>query len=214
MAIQYGIDQKVDAVLLNGDIMDMYSASQHEKDPRKRDLKNEIDQTRQFLGMLRKAFDGKPIYYRAANHEYRLERYLMKYAEILLGMPEFELPTLLRLGELGIEYIKPQVPMHLGKLTVLHGDEYRGAGGVNPARWLSLRTGDNSLVGHFHRTSTHFDRTVRGDTRGWWSTGCLCALDPDWLRFTQWSHGLAIVNLNPDGSFEVENMTIVNGKVR
>jgi hypothetical protein len=214
LAIQHGIDNNVDAVLLNGDIMDMYSASQHEKDPRKRDLKNEIDQTKQFLSMLRKAFDGKPIYYRAANHEHRLERYLMKYAEILLGMPEFELPTLLGLGALGIEYIKPQVPMYLGKLTALHGDEYRGAGGVNPARWLSLRTGDNSMVGHFHRTSTHFDRTVRGDTRGWWSIGCLCAIDPDWLRFTQWNHGFAIVHMNTDGSFEVENLTIVNGKVR
>lgn len=214
LAIQYGMDAGVDGVLLNGDIMDMYSASQHEKDPRKRDLKNELDSTRQFLSLLRKAFDGKPIWYRGANHEFRLERYLMKYADILLGMPEFELPTLLGLGALGIEYIKPQVPMYLGKLTVLHGDEYKGAGGVNPARWLSLRTGDNSMVGHFHRTSTHFDRTVRGDTRGWWSTGCLCAIDPDWLRFTQWNHGFAIVNLNSDGSFEVENMTIVNGRVR
>jgi UDP-2,3-diacylglucosamine pyrophosphatase LpxH len=214
LAIQHGIDNNVDAVLLNGDIMDMYSASQHEKDPRKRDLKNEIEQTKQFLSMLRKAFDGKPIYYRAANHEYRLERYLMKYAEILLGMPEFELPNLLGLRTLGIEYIRPQVPMHLGKLTVLHGDEYRGSGGVNPARWLSLRTGDNSMVGHFHRSSTHFDRTVRGDTRGWWSIGCLCCLDPEWLRFTQWQNGFAIVNLNPDGSFEVENFIIEKGKIR
>ncbi|TXH54442.1 MAG: hypothetical protein E6Q97_10995 [Desulfurellales bacterium] len=214
LAIKHGVEAGVDAVLLNGDIMDMYSASQHEKDPRKRDLQNELEETKKFLGMLRKAFDGKPIYYRGANHEHRLERYLMKYAELLLGMPEFELPNLLGLRALGIEYIRPQVPMHLGKLTVLHGDEYRGAGGVNPARWLSLRTGDNSMVGHFHRSSTHFDRTVRGDTRGWWSIGCLCAIDPDWLRFTQWNHGFAIVNINVDGSFEVENLTIINGKVR
>ena len=85
---------------------------------------------------------------------------------------------------------------------------------MNPARWLSLRTGDNSMVGHFHRSSTHFDRTVRGDTRGWWSIGCLCCLDPEWLRFTQWQNGFAIVNMNPDGSFEVENFIIEKGKIR
>lgn len=214
LAIEYGIAEGVDHVLLNGDVMDMYAASQHEKDPRKRNMKIELDQTKQFFGLLRNAFPNIPITFRGANHEKRLERYLMKYAEILLGMPEFELPTLLGLGALGIEYVEPQTPMYLGKLTVIHGDEYRGAGGVNPARWLSLRTGDNSMVGHFHRTSSHLDRTIRGDTRGWWSTGCLCALDPDWMRFTQWNWGFAIVNLNPDGSFEVENMTIVNGRVR
>lgn len=213
-AIEHGISEGVDHVLLNGDVMDMYAASQHEKDPRKRDMKAEVEQTRQFLSMLRGAFPSIPITLRAANHEFRLERYLMKYAEILLGFPEFELPSLLGLGALGIEYIQPQTAMYLGKLTVLHGDEYRGSGGVNPARWLSLRTGDNSLVGHFHRTSTHLDRTVRGDTRGWWSTGCLCSLDPTWLRYTQWNLGFAIVNLNQDGSFEVENKTIINGKVR
>lgn len=214
IAIEYGIAEGVDGVLLNGDVMDMYSASQHEKDPRKRNFQEELEATRGFLALLRKAFDGKPIWYRFANHERRWERYMMKYAEIMLGTPEFHLHNLLQLGAMGIEHIPEQTPMYLGKLTVLHGDEYRGSGGVNPARWLSLRTGDNCMVGHFHRTSTHVDRTVRGDTRGWWSTGCLCALDPDWLRFTQWNHGFAIVDVNPDGSFEVDNLTIVDGRVR
>lgn len=214
IAIEYGIEQKPDGVLLNGDTMDIYSASDHQKDPRKRDLKAEIDSGRVLMKMLRTAFPDIPIWYRSGNHCYRLERYLMKYADILLGFPEFHLPVLLHMGEYGISFIDHNVPMHVGKLTILHGDEYRGGGGINPARWLSLRAGESALIGHFHRTSSHISRSVRGSVQGWWSTGCLCELTPEYLVQNQWQHGFAIVDVNPDGSFEVQNLMIVDGRVR
>jgi len=214
IAIEYGISQKPDMVLLNGDTMDMYSVSDHQKDPRKRDFASEIEAGRELMKMLRSAFPGVPIAYRAGNHCFRLERYLMKYAEILLGFPEFELPVLLKMGEHGITYIEHNRPMHVGRLTILHGDEYRGGGGINPARWLSLRAGESALIGHFHRTSSHVSRSVRGSVQGWWSTGCLCELAPEYLILNQWQHGFAVVDVNPDGSFEVDNKMIVNGRVR
>jgi len=213
-AIECLIEQKIETLILNGDFMDMATASFHERDPRDRDMAAEIEAGRQLMAMLRSAFPGIPIIARAANHERRLERYLMRNAEILLGMPEFELKNLLRLAEHGIEYVEPDRPMYLGKLTLLHGDEYKGSGGVNPARWLSLRTGASAAVGHFHRVSSHIDRTVRNDTRGWWSIGCLCSLEAQWLPYNQWSQGFAIVHVNSDGSFEFDNKMIVDGKVR
>lgn len=214
VAIEYGISQKPDFVLLNGDTMDMYSVSDHQKDPRKRDFASEINSGRELMKMLRAAFPDVPIAYRAGNHCFRLERYLMKYAEVLLGFPEFELPVLLQMGQHGISYIEHNIPMHFGKLTILHGDEYRGGGGINPARWLSLRAGESALIGHFHRTSSHVSRSVRGSVQGWWSTGCLCELTPEYLVLNQWQHGFAVVDINQDGSFEVDNKMIVNGKVR
>lgn len=213
-AIEYGISKKPDMVLLNGDTMDMYSVSDHQKDPRKRDFKAEIDAGRELMAMMRAAFPNIPIVYRSGNHCYRLERYLMKYAELLLGFPEFQLPVLLQMGQHGITFVDHNVPMYFGKLTILHGDEYRGGGGVNPARWLSLRANESALIGHFHRSSSHLSRSVRGTVQGWWSTGCLCELTPEYLVLNQWQHGFAIVDVNPDGSFEVDNKIIIDGRVR
>jgi hypothetical protein len=213
-AIEHCVAEKPDAVLLNGDTMDFYAMSFHEKDPRLVDWAGEIEGGRMLMQMLRNAFPNIPIIFKAGNHCVRLERHLMKYSPMLLGMEEFELPSLLRFGETGVQFIANKVNIQAGKLNIIHGDEYKGAGGVNPARWLSLRTGENSLCGHFHRTSSHMDRTIRHDIRGWWSTGCLCELTPKYMPYSQWNLGFAIVHLNQDQSFEVENMTIVNGKVR
>jgi predicted phosphodiesterase len=214
MAITYGISEKPDAILLNGDTLDFYSISDHQKDPRKVDWPGEIEAGKKLLKMIRKAFPNVPIYFKSGNHEYRLERHLMKYAELLLGMKEFELPTLMGFGEFGVQHISNKTNIIAGKLNIIHGDEYRGSGGVNPARWLSLRTGEPTMCGHFHRTSTHLDRTIRNEVRGWWSTGCLSELSPEYLPYNQWNHGFAIVYINPDDTFEVENLTIVEGAVR
>lgn len=213
-AIEYGIKVRPDAVMLNGDTLDFYGVSDHEKDPRKVKWHEELEACREALKMIRSAFPNVPVYFKEGNHEYRMERYLMKHAQLLLGMAEFELPTLLRLGESGIEYIRNKRPVYAGSLTIGHGDEWRGAGGVNPARWLSLRAGESMVIGHFHRTSQHIERTVRQTVRGWWSTGCLCELQPHYMPFNNWNHGFAIVHLNEDGSFEVDNKTIIQGKVR
>lgn len=214
VAIRHGRNEKVGAVLLNGDTLDFYAVSDHEKDPRKVDWMGELEAGRQVLRMVRSAFPNVPVYFKEGNHEYRMERHLMKHAALLLGMPEFELPTLLRMGELGIEFIGNKRMIHAGELNIGHGDEWKGGGGINPARWASLRAKENVLVGHFHRPSEHIERTVRGRTRGYWSTGCLCELTPKYLPYNEWCHGFAVVHLNTDGTFEVENRKIIDGKVR
>lgn len=214
IAIRYGIAAKPDAVLLNGDTLDFYAISDHEKDPRKVKWQGELEAGRQVLRMVRNAFPNIPIYFKEGNHDYRLERHLMKHAPVLIGMPEFEIPTLLRFAETGITHIANKRMVYAGELTIGHGDEWKGGGGINPARWTSLRARENALVGHFHRASEHIERTVRSKTRGYWSTGCLCELQPAYLPFNDWCHGFAVVNIEADGSFEVENKKIINGKVR
>jgi predicted phosphodiesterase len=214
IAIRYGIAAKPDAVLLNGDTLDFYGASDHEKDPRKVNWHGEMEAGRQVLRMVRSAFPNVPIYFKEGNHDFRVERFLMKHAPVLLGMPEFELPTLLRFAEVGVERIKNKRMIYAGELTIGHGDEWKGGGGVNPARWTSLRARENALIGHFHRASEHIERTVRGKTRGYWSTGCLCELQPAYLTQNDWCHGFAMVHLETDGSFEVQNLKVINGKVR
>jgi hypothetical protein len=214
MAMEWGIAHKPDAVLLNGDTLDFYAISDHEKDPRKVRWHEELEAGRTLLRMVRKAFPNVPVYFKEGNHEYRMERHLMKHAPVLIGMSEFELPTLMRMGEVGVEYIRNKRLIYAGELTIGHGDEWRGSGGVNPGRWAGLKAKESILIGHFHRTSEHIDRTIRGSVRGYWSMGCLCELQPAYLPYNDWSHGFALVHLSPDGSFEVDNKKIIKGKVR
>ena len=48
LAINYGIENKVNAIYLNGDTIDMYQGSRFIKDRRLRDLAGELELTRQF----------------------------------------------------------------------------------------------------------------------------------------------------------------------
>jgi hypothetical protein len=47
-----------------------------------------------------------------------------------------------------------------------------------------------------------------------WSFGCLCDLHPDWNPYADWNHGFALINIEKNGFFEVENRRILqNGKI-
>ena len=75
-AIQYGIQQQVNTILLNGDILDFYQLSRFDKDPSKPKMQVELEQGRWFMKALRTAFPKARIYYKIGNHEERLEKWL------------------------------------------------------------------------------------------------------------------------------------------
>lgn len=214
IALSYLESENVDGLLLNGDLLDMYNCSFHERVFNKVTFAEEMEAGRQLLRHIRQRFPGIRIWFKAGNHEARMERFLAMKARELLGTNDFLLRVLLRLDDVEVEWLENKRLITAGKLNIIHGDEYRGAGGVNPARWLSLRTRESTLCGHFHRESEHRGRTISGQQQGWWSTGCLCELQPEWMPYNDWSHGFAIVNLEAEGLFAVENYTIVDGKVR
>jgi len=86
---------------------------------------------------------------------------------------------------------------------------------VNPARGLFLRAKASILAGHNHQTSAHHENDINGSQTACFSTGCLCDLQPDYrpFAFTKWNHGAAIVELNKEGNFSVDNFRIIEGKV-
>lgn len=213
-ALKYGQEKKVDAIFLNGDILDFYQLSFHEKDPRKVSFKEEIEMGRQFLAMLRRDFPGTAIYYIPGNHEVRLERFLRVKAPELLDMQEWKMESLLRFGENGVVGIEHGSKCYFGKLLVEHGDKMKGAGGVNPARTLSLKFKRHTICGHFHRSSESNSSVYDDDYIMCWSTGCLCDLEPDYLPLNEWNHGAAIIQVDhKTDEFHVENFKIMRGKV-
>lgn len=212
LILQYGVDKKVNTIYLNGDIIDMYQASFHEKDPRVRSIKAELDTVRAFFDVLKNTFPNAKIYYKEGNHEARLSRYLRVKAPELLDCEEFELPSLLKLGERGIEWIPNIQAVKIGKLYALHGNEFKGGGGVNPARAYYLKSKVSMIAGDKHRTSEHTEQSLNGEIVTCWSTACCCELNPHYMPYNTWNWGAAHIIVHPDGDFNVTNFRIIKTK--
>lgn len=214
LAINYGIENKVNAVYLNGDTLDMYQASRFIKDRRLRDLAGELEICRNFLKLLQDTFNC-PIYFKIGNHEARWEHYLMLKAPELLGVDDFKLEQLLRFREFGVTLVKDKQIAMAGKLPILHGHEWFGgfAPPVNPARGLFLKAKESCLIGHHHRTSEHTEKSLSGEVTTTWSTGCLCGLEPEYAPYNNYNHGFAHLKTFNDGNYELKNMRIINYKI-
>jgi predicted phosphodiesterase len=216
LALQYGKERNINGIMLNGDILDFYGLSSFEKDPRKRRFSEELEMGRQFLKILRKEFDGVPIYFKLGNHCERYERYLRIKAPELLDISEFRLDVLLKFGEIGVELIDDKRIVKFGKLNIMHGHEFGKSvfSPVNPARGLYMRGKENCIAGHNHQTSSHVEPTMNGHVINTWSTGCLCELHPSYMPINKWNLGFAYVERELNDEFTVHNHTIVKGKIR
>lgn len=205
----------VGKIVLNGDTLDAYQLSSFNRDPRARDFKGELDDTRQFLEALRDEFPDAQIVWKDGNHEERFMRYLMNRAPELIQVNEFRLEILLHLFDLGINYVTEKRPIRIGKLNVIHGHEYDTgiSNPVNPARGLFLRGKVSAIEGHFHQTSEHSESNMEEELITCWSTGCMCELHPLYKPFNKWNHGFSIVTLKSDGNFHVDNRRIKGDKL-
>ncbi len=216
LAVEYGKANNANAVLLNGDIMDCYMMSRYEKDPRKRRFSAELEDTRTFLRWLHQELPNAKLYFKIGNHEERYEAFLRIKAPELLDISEFRLDVLLRFGELGIELITDKRIIKAGKLNIMHGHEFGKSvfSPVNPARGYYMRSKTNVLAGHNHRSSNHTEGNLNGEIVSAWSVGCLSELHPQYMPINSWNLGFAFVTVEGNGDFEVDNLSIIKGKVR
>jgi predicted phosphodiesterase len=208
--------EQIDCLLLNGDFADFYSISRHEKNPKHRNFKRELEDVRQFLAWIRGRFPNIPIVAKAGNHEERFEKWLFAHAPEISDDPIMGLDNWLGLAPLGITLVQDKRIIMAGGLPILHGHE-KGNGissPVNQARGAFLRLHHTVLEGHGHRTSTHSEPDMFGSETVCFSTGCLCDLRPAYAVLNKWNHGGAIVTVHEGGEFDVENFRIASGKVR
>lgn len=215
LAFKYGNDKGIDTILLNGDFADVHSLSWFNRNPLERHFFTELQIVRETLQNIRRAFPMQKIYFKLGNHEARYEQHLNEKSFELQGVDDYEFRKVFRLDENNIEYIQNKRLIKAGKLTIAHGDEFYGKSGslINIARMIRLKSGDNVLFGHFHKTQEDITTTISNKTIGAWSAGCLCGLKPKWLQLNFWNHGFAIVEVSEDGSFEVFNKKIIMGRI-
>lgn len=211
-AIRHFKEQEIDCLYLNGDIFDFYSISRHEKDKDLRDFPREVEMCREFVRKLRDIFGRIPIYYKLGNHEDRYARSLQMQAEEFAQIHDLQFEIFFHLDKVEFEIIDSWRGMEMGDLLVLHGHELYGGGGVNPSQNLFNKTICNTLIGHVHKTSATIKKTGFKQFIHTYSTGCLTALSPKYMPFSQHNHGCAIVEIN-DGKTKVSNIMIKNGKI-
>jgi predicted phosphodiesterase len=215
-AVEHVKAERIDCLLLNGDFADFYSISRHEKNPKHRNFKRELEDVRQFLRWIRGEFSEIPIVAKAGNHEERWEKWLWQHAPEISDDAIMGLDNWLGLRDLDITLVSDKRIVLAGELPILHGHE-KGNGissPVNQARGAFLRLHHTVLEGHGHRTSTHSEPDMFGRETVCFSTGCLCDLRPAYAVLNKWNHGGALVQVKDGGEFDVQNFRIAGGKVR
>lgn len=212
IAIKHLKSSDIDCLYLNGDIMDFYSISRHEKEKDLRDFKREVDMSRDFLKKLRDLFPTIPIYYKLGNHEQRWARSLQLQADEFAQLHDLQFEIFFNLDKLQFTIVNDWQGIEMGDLLVVHGHELYGAGGINPSQNLMNKTLCNTLMGHVHRTSTSQKKTAFKEYVNTYTTGCLTVLSPKYMPFSMHNHGFAIVEIN-DGKSKVLNYQIKEGKI-
>lgn len=213
-ALQFGLEKDVNCIYLNGDTMDMYQLSRHEKNPSNRSFSYELDICRSFLKGIRKMFPNAHIVYKIGNHDERYEKFIRMNPQIM-AIQEFDLSNLLGFPELRIQEVKSKQWSYAGKMPILHGHELPAkSGGVNPARMAQLKLNKQVIIGHFHRETKSTGKQFDDKPYAAYSSGCLCDLHPAYMPINDWNHGFTYLEVDPkNGNYYVQQKTIVDGKI-
>ena len=216
LAIEYGINNDINTVFINGDLIDFHGLSRFEKDPRKRSVKQEFEAAKSFLIALREAFPTQEIYWLLGNHDMRYQKWLMTKVYEVFDDEYYHLEQRLQVNEQRVKVIEDNVLVKAGKLAITHGHHVmRGFfAPVNSARGAWMKAKQSLLISHVHKVSNHVEVNLDGDSFGTWSTGSLCELRPDYSPLvSNYQHGFAHILVDGSGDFQVKNYQIINGKI-
>jgi len=210
-ALIYGKENKIDCIILNGDILDNEPFTNHDAEPQKLSaVADWFQMAEDFLDMLIKEFNV-PIHWNEGNHDNWYKRWLMKKAPILFNDAYYTMSSRLKLRDKGIKFHNENVIFMAGKLPITHGHLLVRAAfsPVNPSKGIFNKLKGSMLIGHCHQTSEHSESLLDGSLITTYSTGCLCTLAPSYdpvnLRHNL---GFARVEIREGGKYRVHNKRI------
>lgn len=215
---------KPTGIILNGDIMNCGSFSRHEifnkpkchwtDDQFFEDSEHEYWVLNNFLDKIDEIAPKSQKIWNDGNHEMWLNEFIKQSPKT--REDKFGLDNRLGLIDRGYERNKYRKLVSLGKLRVTHTLFDRGGAGTQNHSKKHVETmGKSILYGHYHDIQSFSKITPEHVTHMAWSVGCLCDMNPDYLRNgpQNWSHGFAIVYVFPNGYFQVDQKVITKGKV-
>jgi hypothetical protein len=215
--------QQPGTIVIVGDFLDLAVwSTKFQREPKDRyTTKHALAEARWWLTRLRRENPEARIVFLEGNHERRIQTVLVEYFQELSTLEMVDVPKLLGVSELGIEYMGPygrEATYFFGdRLMGHHGGIVRQGGGASTAAEIKGRT-TSVFFGHTHRLgfssrTTHTPNGVRVVTA--MEVGCACRLDgvvpgegsPDW------AHGYGWASCTPEGVFQVP-MLIMDGCTR
>ncbi len=200
------------AINIDGDALDFCILSLFDKSLdqiKEGQLQENLDQWfRMVMQLKRRAINAK-LRFVPGNHEDRLRRYLMRNPE-LYGLRALELPMLLRCDELDIEYFQDEIEVIPGILIVKHGKVVRRDSAYSAKGELEgEKYAVSTITGHTHRLGTHYARTRRGVVKAH-ENGCLCLLNPEYVKNPNWQQGCTLVTHWGGELFHIDDIPFLN----
>lgn len=191
-------------LVLLGDFIDVYGMSLHDKDPSMGDIAIlydlEFSQANARLDQFDDAFPGVKKVYIEGNHEYRMKRFLNKFAGPLRN--RISIP-----GELGL-YQRPSwkfVPYsrhqkHQILNTALYA-RHEPICGAKPSTQAE-RAGKSYICGHTHRTESGTTVSKIGKEEiTYINAGCLVDIDNKVFDYCknqpEWTHSIVVIWIDP-----------------
>lgn len=242
VAMQLCRDLQPDLIVNLGDLLDFAVFGRFEQEAAfAYTTQPTLDRAHLFLAEQRAASPDAEIVLLEGNHDRRLPNFITKNALAAFGLrkanqpeswPVLSVPYLLRLDELGIEYVDgyPAGEYWINdNLVAIHGAKVRSAGSTANAVIDDERV--SVIFGHVHRIEMiHKTRRTRtGRKQNFAATpGCLSRLDgavpstkgsTDIMgrpvqTFENWQHGVAIVEYEEgDGKFDLDIRPIIDGEL-
>jgi predicted phosphodiesterase len=201
---------KPDILVLNGDILDCFTISEHDKDPRRViTLDTEIAYANARLDAL-DAYGIKRKIFIEGNHCFRLSRYLMRRAPELFNTVKIE--KLLKLKERGWEHVAYKDYVKIGKLYITHDVGKAGGSAHSDAR----NTFDgNVLIGHTHRMAFEVKGNIKnkphfGAMAGWLGDAKQCDYMHKAKAAKDWTLGFFAAYIDDRGAVFPQLCPIVN----
>ena len=230
----------VDQVVNLGDFLDLPSQGKYAQEATFANTTQlALDRGHRFLGEQRACAPDAKLALIEGNHDRRLQNFVEANALSAFGLrranypdswPVMSLPYLLRLDELGVEYIDAYpAGQHwvAGNLRAIHGNKVR-SNGSTAAAYTNSTPHISTIFGHVHRleiqSTTTFDRLGKIRSMAV-SPGCLCRVDgavpsvngaigidgKPVEKWENWQQGIAVIKYKDSGEFFVNLVQIDNG---
>lgn len=200
-------------IVINGDVADFFNLSHFDKKRQHDDdLQSDISDSNEIRRKIREAAPDAWIDETEGNHDSRLITYIELNAPALRSLSSLKPQQLLGYDELDIHWHSGAGFLLRPEFLVRHGTRAnQGAGASAKAEFMNA--GISGITGHTHRLGTY--RKSGYTQRQWTEQGCLCRLDPDYVKggAPDWQQGCAIGEFSTkSNAFVIHEIPAFNGK--
>lgn len=183
--------EQPDELVLNGDIIDCYWESTFIKDPGAKEfLQDECNKFYRIFSKLRKFIPNTKISYILGNHEDRIKNETWKNPAFY-GVEALEIPKLLKFDKLNIDLYS--VSRIVNDFEFTHGKLCSKHASYTAKLEFEDHSSQAGMSGHTHRMGC-YSKTSRKSIASWYENGCLCTLEPQYIKgVANWQQGFSVI---------------------